>query len=397
MLKGKHIILGITGSIAAYKSAVLCRLLVSAGAEVRVIMTPLAKQFITPLTMATLSQHPILVDFFNPENGEWNSHVRLGEWADLYLIAPASANTMAKMATGVADNLLLTTYLSARCPVAIAPAMDLDMYAHVATQRNMEQLREDGVHIIEAGTGFLASGLSGKGRMAEPEQIVEAVKALFSVKKKSLEGKHYLVTAGATIEPIDPVRFISNHSSGKMGYAIAETLAQRGARVTLISGRTALACPAGVERVDVLSARDMYEACIERFEQSDGAVMCAAVADYTPAEVAEQKIKKSDDDLSLSLRRTDDIAATLGQRKGSRVLVGFAMETEAEEANAQHKLERKNFDFIVLNSLREQGAGFRGDTNVVTLIDRTSAEKLPLMSKRDVAERIADKIESLNK
>ncbi|MBQ5358885.1 MAG: bifunctional phosphopantothenoylcysteine decarboxylase/phosphopantothenate--cysteine ligase CoaBC, partial [Alistipes sp.] len=352
---------------------------------------------ITPLTMATLSQHPILVDFFNPENGEWNSHVRLGEWADLYLIAPASANTMAKMATGVADNLLLTTYLSARCPVAIAPAMDLDMYAHVATQRNMEQLREDGVHIIEAGTGFLASGLSGKGRMAEPEQILEAVKALFSVKKKSLEGKHYLVTAGATIEPIDPVRFISNHSSGKMGYAIAEALSQRGARVTLISGRTALACPAGVERVDVLSARDMYEACIERFEQSDGAVMCAAVADYTPAEVAEQKIKKSDDDLSLSLRRTDDIAATLGQRKGSRVLVGFAMETEAEEANAQRKLERKNFDFIVLNSLREQGAGFRGDTNVVTLIDRTSAEKLPLMSKRDVAERIADKIESLNK
>ena len=397
MLKGKHIILGITGSIAAYKSAVLCRLLVSAGAEVRVIMTPLDKQFITPLTMATLSQHPILVDFFNPENGEWNSHVRLGEWADLYLIAPASANTMAKMATGVADNLLLTTYLSARCPVAIAPAMDLDMYAHVATQRNMEQLREDGVHIIEAGTGFLASGLSGKGRMAEPEQIVEAVKALFSVKKKSLEGKHYLVTAGATIEPIDPVRFISNHSSGKMGYAIAETLAQRGARVTLISGRTALACPAGVERVDVLSARDMYEACVERFEESDGAVMCAAVADYTPAEVAEQKIKKSDDDLSLSLRRTDDIAATLGQRKGSRVLVGFAMETEAEEANAQRKLERKNFDFIVLNSLREQGAGFRGDTNVVTLIDRTSAEKLPLMSKRDVAGRIADKIESLNK
>ena len=397
MLKGKHIILGITGSIAAYKSAVLCRLLVSAGAEVRVVMTPLAKQFITPLTMATLSQHPILVDFFNPENGEWNSHVKLGEWADLYLIAPASANTMAKMATGVADNLLLTTYLSARCPVAIAPAMDLDMYAHVATQRNMEQLREDGVHIIEPGTGFLASGLSGKGRMAEPEQIVEAVKALFSVKKKSLEGKHYLVTAGATIEPIDPVRFISNHSSGKMGYAIAEALSQRGARVTLISGRTALACPAGVERVDVLSARDMYEGCVERFEEADGAVVCAAGADYTPVEVAEQKIKKSDDNLSLALRRTDDIAATLGQRKGHRVLVGFAMETEAEEANAQHKLERKNFDFIVLNSLREQGAGFRGDTNVVTLIDRTSAEKLPLMSKRDVAERIADKIESLNK
>ena len=397
MLKGKHIILGITGSIAAYKSAMLCRLLVSAGAEVRVIMTPLAKQFITPLTMATLSQHPILVDFFNPENGEWNSHVKLGEWADLYLIAPASANTMAKMATGVADNLLLTTYLSARCPVAVAPAMDLDMYAHVATQRNMTQLQADGVHIIEPGTGFLASGLSGKGRMAEPEQILQAVEALLSEKKKSLQGKHYLVTAGATIEPIDPVRFISNHSSGKMGYAIAEALAKRGAQVTLISGRTALPCPAGVERVDVLTAHEMYEKCVERFESTDGAVMCAAVADYTPAEVAEQKIKKSDDNLSLSLRRTEDIAATLGRIKGQRVLVGFAMETEAEQQNAQRKLEKKNFDFIVLNSLREEGAGFRGDTNIVTLIDRAGAERLPLLTKQEVAERIAERIEKLNK
>ncbi len=397
MLKGKHIILGITGSIAAYKSAMLCRLLVSAGAEVRVIMTPLAKQFITPLTMATLSQHPILVDFFNPENGEWNSHVKLGEWADLYLIAPASANTMAKMATGVADNLLLTTYLSARCPVAVAPAMDLDMYAHVATQRNMTQLQADGVHIIEPGTGFLASGLSGKGRMAEPEQILQAVEALLSEKKKSLQGKHYLVTAGATIEPIDPVRFISNHSSGKMGYAIAEALAKRGAQVTLISGRTALPCPAGVERVDVLTAHEMYEKCVERFESADGAVMCAAVADYTPAEVAEQKIKKSDDNLSLSLRRTEDIAATLGRIKGQRVLVGFAMETEAEQQNAQRKLEKKNFDFIVLNSLREEGAGFRGDTNIVTLIDRAGAERLPLLTKQEVAERIAERIEKINK
>lgn len=397
MLKGKHIILGITGSIAAYKSAMLCRLLVSAGAEVRVIMTPLAKQFITPLTMATLSQHPILVDFFNPENGEWNSHVKLGEWADLYLIAPASANTMAKMATGVADNLLLTTYLSARCPVAVAPAMDLDMYAHVATQRNMTQLQADGVHIIEPGTGFLASGLSGKGRMAEPEQILQAVEALLSEKKKSLQGKHYLVTAGATIEPIDPVRFISNHSSGKMGYAIAEALAKRGAQITLISGRTALPCPAGVERVDVLTAHEMYEKCVERFESTDGAVMCAAVADYTPAEVAEQKIKKSDDNLSLPLRRTEDIAATLGRIKGQRVLVGFAMETESEQQNAQRKLEKKNFDFIVLNSLREEGAGFRGDTNIVTLIDRAGAERLPLLTKQEVAERIAERIEKLNK
>jgi phosphopantothenoylcysteine decarboxylase/phosphopantothenate--cysteine ligase len=395
MLKGKHIILGITGSIAAYKSAVLCRLLVSAGAEVKVVMTPLAKQFITPLTMATLSQNPILVDFFNPENGEWNSHVKLGEWADLYLIAPATANTMAKMATGVADNLLLTTYLSARCDVAVAPAMDLDMYAHVATQRNMERLREDGVHIIEPGSGFLASGLVGKGRMAEPQDIVEAVKALFGEKKKSLEGKRFLVTAGATIEPIDPVRFISNHSSGKMGYAVAEALAERGADVTLVSGRTALDAPKGVERVDVLSAEQMYEACVSRFEQMDGAVMCAAVADYTPQEVATEKLKKGDGDMSIPLKRTKDIAAALGERKGSRVLVGFAMETQHEMENAQSKLERKNFDFIVLNSLRKAGAGFRGDTNIVTLIDGGGAEELPLMSKRDVADRIVDKIEKL--
>lgn len=395
MLKGKHIILGVTGSIAAYKSAVLCRLLVGAGAEVKVVMTSLAKQFITPLTMATLSKHPILVDFFNPENGEWNSHVSLGEWADLYLIAPATANTMAKMATGVADNLLLTTYLSARCPVAIAPAMDLDMYAHTATQRNMAQLREDGVHIIEPGSGELASGLVGKGRMAEPQDILKAVEALLSEKKKSLEGKRFLVTAGATIEPIDPVRFISNHSSGKMGYAVAEALAARGAAVTLISGRTSLDVPAGVERVDVLSAEQMYDACVERFDGADGAVMCAAVADYTPAFVADEKLKKSDNDLSIALKRTKDIAATLGQRKEGRVLVGFAMETQNERDNAESKLERKNFDFIVLNSLRKEGAGFRGDTNVVTLIDRDEALELPLMSKREVAEHIVDKIETL--
>ena len=394
MLKGKHIILGVTGSIAAYKSAVLCRLLVGAGAEVKVVMTSLAKQFITPLTMATLSKHPILVDFFNPENGEWNSHVSLGEWADLYLIAPATANTMAKMATGVADNLLLTTYLSARCPVAIAPAMDLDMYAHVATQRNMEQLREDGVHIIEPASGELASGLVGKGRMAEPQDILHAVEELLSEKKKSLEGKRFLVTAGATIEAIDPVRYISNHSSGKMGYAVAEALADAGADVTLVSGRTALECPKGVERVDVLSAEEMYEACVERFQQMDGAVMCAAVADYTPAIVADEKLKKGDDDLSIALRRTKDIAATLGAQKGDRVLVGFAMETQNERENAAGKLTRKNFDFIVLNSLRTDGAGFRGDTNVVTLIDEQGAEELPLMTKRDVAKRIVQKIET---
>ena len=401
MLKGKHIILGVTGSIAAYKSAVLCRLLVSAGAEVKVVMTNLAKQFITPLTMATVSKNPILVDFFNPENGEWNSHVKLGEWADLYLIAPASANTMAKMATGIADNLLLTTYLSARCPVAVAPAMDLDMYAHVATQRNMEQLKQDGVHIIEPGSGFLASGLIGKGRMAEPQDIVEAVEAIFASeatnheKKKSLEGKRFLVTAGATIEPIDPVRFISNHSSGKMGYAVAESLAKRGAEVVLVSGRTALEKPQGVERVDVLSAEQMFEACVERFSKMDGAVMCAAVADYTPQVVAQEKIKKSDDDMSISLKRTRDIAAHMGQyKREGQVLVGFAMETENEEQNAAGKLARKNLDFIVLNSLRKEGAGFRGDTNIVSLIDSREKVDLPLMSKADVAECIVDKIES---
>ena len=409
MLKGKHIILGITGSIAAYKSAVLCRLLVSAGAEVKVIMTPLAKQFITPLTMATVSKNPILVDFFNPENGEWNSHVKLGEWADLYLIAPASANTMAKMATGVADNLLLTTYLSARCAVAVAPAMDLDMYAHVATQRNMAQLKQDGVHIIEPGSGFLASGLIGKGRMAEPQDIVAAVEAIFAQgekcveaseienpeKKKSLEGKRFLVTAGATIEPIDPVRFISNHSSGKMGYAVAEALAKRGAEVTLVSGRTAIDKPQGVKVVDVLSAEEMYKACIERFLEMDGAVMCAAVADYTPQVVATEKLKKGEGDMSIALKRTKDIAAELGRKKREgQVLVGFAMETENEEQNAAGKLVRKNLDFIVLNSLRREGAGFRGDTNIVSLIDSREKVDLPLMSKSDVAEHIVDKIES---
>ena len=394
MLKGKHIILGITGSIAAYKSAVLCRLLVGAGAEVKVVMTPLAKQFITPLTMATLSKNPILVDFFNPENGEWNSHVKLGLWADCYLIAPATANTLAKMATGVADNLLLTTYLSARCPVAVAPAMDLDMYAHCATQRNLERLREDGVHIIAPAAGELASGLVGNGRMAEPQNIVEAVAELLAGKKKfTLTGKHFLVTAGATIEPIDPVRYISNHSSGKMGYAVAEELASRGARVTLISGRTALDTPKGVDRIDILSAEQMYNECVTRFEQTDGAVMCAAVADYTPQSVASEKIKKGDGDMTIALKRTHDIAATLGQKKGHRVLVGFAMETQNEQANAESKLHRKNFDFIVLNSLRVEGAGFRGDTNVVSLIDAQQREDLPLMQKSEVAKHIVDKIE----
>ena len=397
MLKDKHILLGITGSIAAYKAAVLCRLLKTAGAEVRVVMTPLAKEFITPLTMATLSKNPILVDFFDPENGAWNSHVALGEWADCYLIAPATANTLAKMAHGIADNLLLTSYLSSRAPVVVAPAMDLDMYAHATTRQNLDALRRQGVRIVEPGDGELASGLSGKGRMAEPAQIVAFTEALLCEKKKTLHGKRFVVTAGATIEAIDPVRFISNHSSGKMGYAIAGELAARGAEVVLVTGRTALPTPAGVERRDVLSAEEMYRTAVEAFEQADGAVMCAAVADYTPETYSGSKLKKGDGELTIRLRRTKDIAAELGRSKGGRLLVGFALETDDEERHAREKLRRKNFDFVVLNSLRDQGAGFRGDTNKVTLLDAAGDEPLPLLSKGEVAVRIADKIETLIK
>ena len=394
MLKGKHILLGVTGSIAAYKAAVLCRLLRNAGAEVQVVMTATAKQFITPLTMATLSKNPILVEFFNPENGEWNSHISLGEWADCYVIAPATANTIAKMATGVADNLLLTTYLSARCKTIVAPAMDCDMFAHITTQTNLTTLRNHGVVIADSPAGELASGLTGKGRMAEPEQILDLIaKTLNSEKKKSLQGKHFVVTAGATIEAIDPVRYITNHSTGKMGYAIAKSLAERGAEVTLVTGRTALATPAGVKRVDVLSAADMYSAATEAFATADGAIMCAAVADYTPAKVAEHKIKKSDDDMAIELVRTKDIAAALGAVKGDRLLVGFALESDEGVKSAQSKLKRKNLDFIVLNSLTDKGACFGVDTNKVTFIDNNGSQSLPLMSKSDVAESIVHKIE----
>ena len=395
MLQGKHILLGITGSIAAYKAAMLCRLLRTAGADVKVIMTPTAKAFITPLTMATLSKHPIAVEFYNPENGDWHSHISMGEWADCFIIAPATANTIAKMAYGIADNLLLTTYLSARCTTIVAPAMDCDMFAHIATQENIEILRRRGVVITESPEGELASGLSGKGRMAEPEALVEVIKEVLSEKKKSstLHGRKIVVTAGATIEAIDPVRYISNHSTGKMGYAIADALARRGAEVELVTGRTALATPEGVKRTDVLSAEDMYQAAVEAYAEADGAVMCAAVADYTPETVAEHKIKKSDDDMTIKLRRTKDIAAELGRTKGNRLLVGFALESCNEVVNAEDKLRRKNLDFIVLNSLQDSGAGFGVDTNKVTFIDHEGRTELPLMSKREVAERIADRIE----
>ena len=396
MLKGKHILLGITGSIAAYKAAMLCRLLRVAGAEVKVLMTPTAKEFITPVTMATLSKNPIAVEFYNPENGDWHSHIAMGEWADCYLIAPATANTIAKMAYGIADNLLLTTYLSARCQTVVAPAMDCDMFCHVATQENLAKLRERGVVVLESPEGELASGLMGKGRMMEPEQIVEAIDNLLSP-KQTLSGKRVMVTAGATIEAIDPVRYISNHSTGKMGYAIADALAKRGAEVVLVSGKTALSTPQGVRRVDVLSAEDMYQASVKEFESADCAVMCAAVADYTPEVVSDSKIKKNDDSFSLELRKTKDIARELGKVKGARKIVGFALETDNEQVNAEKKLAEKNLDMIVLNSLRDEGAGFGHDTNKVTFIDTTSREELPLAAKSEVAERIADRIEKLLK
>ena len=394
MLRGKKILVGVTGSIAAYKAAILVRLLVREGAEVRVVMTPLAKQFITPLTLATLCKHPVPVEFFNPENGEWNSHVSLGTWADAYLIAPATANTIAKMATGVADNLLLTTYLSARCPVFVAPAMDLDMYSHPTTQYNLDSLKSYGNQVIEPAEGELASGLSGKGRMEEPEKIVAFVSDFFA-KKRNLTGKTILVTAGPTIEPIDPVRYISNFSSGKMGYAIAAELKERGAEVILVTGKTALTPPDGVQTVDVVTAEQMFRAATKAFDRCDAAVMCAAVADYTPQAVADTKINKEGSAWNIALQPTRDIAAAIGAVKGTRLVAGFALETDHERANAQSKLERKNMDFIVLNSLQDDGAGFGGNTNKITILRRDGSETVfGLKSKTEVAADIVDEIEA---
>ena len=394
MLKGKHIILGVTGSIAAYKAASLVRLLVKEGAEVKVVMTPLAKEFITPLTMATLSKNPILVDFYNPENGDWHSHVALGLWADLYLIAPASANTIGKMAAGIADNLLLTTYLSAKCPVVVAPAMDLDMYRHPATQRNLEVLRSYGNMIVEPESGELASGLVGKGRMEEPERIAEFVKEYFQG-RQDLQGKKILVTAGPTYEKIDPVRFIGNYSSGKMGFALAEELAGRGAKVVLVAGPVDLSVrhPA-IRRVDVESAAEMRDAAVAEFPKCDAAILSAAVADFTPKTRTDEKIKRGKEDMRLELVPTHDIAADLGRMKRhGQVLAGFALETNDEENNALSKLWRKNFDFIVLNSLNDKGAGFGVDTNKVTIIDKEENKReYALKSKREVAGDIVDKL-----
>lgn len=398
MLGGKHILLGVTGSIAAYKAANIVRLLVTQGAEVKIVMTPLAKQFITPLTLATLAKNPIYVDFFNPENGEWNSHVSLGMWADAYLIAPATANTIGKMANGIADNLLLTSYLSAKCPVFVAPAMDLDMFTHPAVQKNIETLKSYGVHFIDAEDGELASGLVGKGRLAAPERIVESLDTFFNG-QMSLTGKKVMVTAGPTYEKIDAVRFIGNYSSGKMGYAIAEECASRGAEVVLVSGPTSLNVHnSNIKLVRVNSAREMYEACNQEFPQCNAAVLSAAVADFTPQNVSDTKIKRKDNNLEITLKPTDDIAASLGKQKGDRVLVGFALEKENELENAIGKLERKNFDFIVLNSMNDKGAGFNHDTNKITIINRNKEVKnFELKPKVLVAKDIVNEIENLLK
>lgn len=398
MLKGKHIIVGVTGSIAAYKTAILVRALVKEGAEVKVIMTETAKKFITPLTLATLSKNPVLVEFFDPENGQWNSHVSLGLWADMYLIAPVTASTLAKMAYGVADNLLVTTYLSSRCPVFVAPAMDLDMFAHPSTQKSLEILRERGVTIVEPAAGELASGLDGKGRMEEPEKIVEQVIRHFS-KKATFSGKRVLITSGPTREPIDPVRYLTNNSSGKMATAIAQELAFRGASVTVVSGPAAVKPKqSDIQVIDVVTAEEMYQATIAQYEQgADIVVLCAAVADYTPAQKSSVKMKKKGDNLTLELLPTKDIAACVGKiKRDGDILVGFALETDNEFDNAQDKLARKNLDMIVLNSLRDEGAGFAGDTNKVNIFFKNGERSsYPLKSKQSVAIDIVDSIEGL--
>nr|WP_303417042.1 bifunctional phosphopantothenoylcysteine decarboxylase/phosphopantothenate--cysteine ligase CoaBC [uncultured Muribaculum sp.] len=398
MIKGKHIILGISGGIAAYKSAYLLRLLVKAGAEVQVVMTPATKEFITPVTMSALSGKPVVSEFFTANTGEWHSHVDLGLWADAMIIAPATASTIAKMANGVADNMLITTYLSAKAPVFIAPAMDLDMFAHPSTTRNLELLRSYGNHIIEPASGELASHLVGKGRMEEPEVIASVLDRFFD-RGMSLAGKHIMITAGPTYEKIDPVRFIGNYSSGKMGYAIAEEAASRGADVTIVSGPVALkAVNPRIKVVDVESAREMLEACERIFPSCDTAIMCAAVADYAPAHPADRKIKREHDDLPvIELVKNSDIAATLGaMKKPGQRLVGFALETDNEMSNALHKLKAKNLDMIVMNSLRDKGAGFRTDTNKVTIYKLDGGElHFDMKPKREVASDIIDTLLSL--
>ena len=397
-LKGKHIVLGISGGIAAYKSAYLLRLLIKKGAEVQVVITPNGKEFITPATLAALSGKPVVSEFFAANTGEWHSHVDLGLWADLMIIAPATASTIGKMANGIADNMLITTYLSAKEQVMVAPAMDLDMWAHPSTQRNVNQLREDGVIIVEPQAGFLASGLMGKGRMEEPEGIVRAAEEYFAALtvEKDLAGKKVLISAGPTYENIDPVRFIGNYSSGKMGFAIAHEAAKRGAEVVLVAGPVdpRLSIEEGVRRIDVKSAREMLSVMKQEFADADIAILAAAVADYAPAEASLTKLKREKlGDMTLKLVKNPDIAATLGQEKGEKILVGFALETDNEEANAIEKLRRKNLDMIVLNSLRDAGAGMMTDTNKVTIIKKGGEEtEYSLKSKAEVARDIINAV-----
>ena len=394
-LKGKKIVLGITGSIAAYKACYIIRGLIKRGAEVQVVITPAGKEFITPITLSALTSKPVISEFFAQRDGTWNSHVDLGLWADAMLIAPATASTIGKMANGVADNMLITTYLSAKAPVFVAPAMDLDMYAHPSTQKNLDTLCSYGNHIIEPATGELASHLVGKGRMEEPENIIRHLEMYFAAKDGDLVGKTVMITAGPTYEKIDPVRFIGNYSSGKMGFALAEECARRGAQVTLIAGPVQLKTQhSRIRRIDVESAGEMSVASKKYFAEADAGILCAAVADFRPEVVADKKIKREkEEELTLHLQATEDIAASLGALKGkNQLLVGFALETNNEQQNAEGKLERKNFDFIVLNSLNDAGAGFRCDTNKISIIDRKGRTDYPLKSKTEVAQDIIDRL-----
>ena len=402
MLKGKKIVLGITGSIAAYKSCLIIRELIKRGAEVQVVITPAGKEFITPITLSALTHKPVVSEFFSQKDGTWNSHVDLGLWADAMVIAPCTAATLGKMANGVADNMLITTYLSMKAPVFIAPAMDLDMYKHPSTLKNIETLRSFGNHIIEAGNGFLASGLEGKGRMEEPENIVKTLADFFSTLSESqfytedLKDKKILITAGPTYEKIDPVRFIGNYSSGKMGFALAEECSRRGAKVVLVAGPVSLTCSDRILRVDVESCREMCEVAVGEFPNCDVAIRCAAVADFRPETIAEQKIKRVGDELLLKLKPTQDIAATIGSMKGEgQRIVAFALETNEEESNAQRKLEKKNADFIVLNSTRIPGTTFQADDNQITIINKEGKKSYAKKPKAEVARDIIDELVSI--
>ena len=395
MIAGKKIVLGITGSIAAYKACLIIRGLVKRGAEVQVVITPAGKEFITPVTLSALTHKPVISEFFSQRDGSWHSHVDLGLWADAMLIAPCTASTLGKMAHGIADNMLITTYLSMKAPVFIAPAMDLDMYNHPATQENLRTLIGYGNHVIEPGCGFLASGLEGKGRMEEPEKIIQALEDFFQA-QQDLKGKKILITAGPTYEKIDPVRFIGNYSSGKMGFALAEECAKRGAEVTLIAGPVALSCSSGIHRVNVESCQEMYNASIEAFPWQDAAILCAAVADFKPAMTADRKIKRGEDGLRLQLEPTQDIAASLGKMKqeGQR-LVAFALETDHEESNAESKLKKKNADFVVLNSTRNKGTTFRTDDNQIIIVSPQGKKEYGKKPKTEVARDIVNELVSI--